>query len=366
MKFRAEREALADAVAAAQRAVAARPGTLAVLGGLKVGLSGGTVEFVGSDLELTIRVSIAAAVEGEGNAILPAKLFGDLLARLDADTVSVDFQDNGDAKISAGRFETVLRTLSADDFPRLSDPGAGGVTVSASAFSDALRQVVPAASRDDSKPILTGVLLTSHDGGLRLVATDSYRLAMRDLPGVSMLGADQRVLVSAKALAEVQRIKTDGDLEVVLEEREVTFRLAGTSITSRLIDGQFPDYQKLIPDGYPNRLVASRDALGAAVGRVRLVGQGRDSAPITLRMSADGVECSAMAQDVGEATEFVDGTFNGDELKVAFNAQYLLDGLEALGTAEVAIETIEPLKPAVMRSDAAEGFFYLLMPVRIS
>jgi len=164
----------------------------------------------------------------------------------------------------------------------------------------------------------------------------------------------------------VQRIKTDGDLEVVLEEREVTFRLAGTSITSRLIDGQFPDYQKLIPDGYPNRLVASRDALGAAVGRVRLVGQGRDSAPITLRMSADGVECSAMAQDVGEATEFVDGTFNGDELKVAFNAQYLLDGLEALGTAEVAIETIEPLKPAVMRSDAAEGFFYLLMPVRIS
>jgi DNA polymerase-3 subunit beta len=352
VKFRAERQALAEAVATAQRAVASRTGALPVLSGLRVSLGQGSVELVGSDLELTIRVTAPAQGEGEGSVVLPARLFADILARLDADTVTVEFEDE-DARIEAGRFATTLRTLSANDFPRLPDVPTSGVTVGAAALADALRQVVPAASKDD-------------EGGLRLVATDSYRLAMRDLPGVSMLEADQRVLVGAKGLAEVQRLLGDGDIEVFLAEREVTFRVGSADVTTRLIEGDFPNYQQLIPSGYPNQLAVGRDVLSAAVNRVRLVGQSRDTAPIRLHMTGDGLELSAIAQDVGEAHESVEAKFDGDELIVAFNAQFLIDGIEAAGSSDLVLETVDPLKPAVLRNPESTDFLYLLMPVRIA
>lgn len=365
MKFRAERDTLAEAVATAQRAVASRTGALPVLSGLRLTLDAGTLELVGSDLELTIRVTTSVDGHDDGSVVLPARLFGDLLARLDASVVTVEVVGD-DARIEAGRFATTLRTFAASDFPRLPEVPSQGVTVQAAALADALRQVVPAASKDDARPILTGVLLAAHEGGLRLVATDSYRLAMRDLPGVSMLSADQKVLVGAKGLAEVQRLLGAGDIEVFLAEREVTFRVDGADVTTRLIEGEFPNYQQLIPSGYPNRLTIDRDALGAAVSRVRLVGQSRDTAPIRLHMTGDGVELSATAQDVGEAHESVEATFAGEELMVAFNAQFLLDGIEAVGGTEVVLETIDPLKPAVMRSTESPDFLYLLMPVRIA
>jgi DNA polymerase-3 subunit beta len=365
VKFRAERQALADAVATAQRAVASRSGALPVLSGLRVSLRGNSVELVGSDLELTIRVSAPVHGGGDGSVVLPARLFSDILARLDAETVAMEL-DGDDVRLEAGRFATTLRTLSANDFPRLPEVPASGVKVQAGALAEALRQVVPAASKDDARPILTGVLLTAHEGGVRLVATDSYRLAMRDLPGIGMLEADQKVLVGAKGLAEVQRLLGDGEIEVFLAEREVTFRIGSADVTTRLIEGDFPNYQQLIPAGYPNRLHVAREALSAAVNRVRLVGQSRDTAPIRLHMTSDGVDLSAIAQDVGEAHESIEAKFDGGELVVAFNAQFLLDGIESVGGGDVVLETIDPLKPAVLRNAASPDFLYLLMPVRIA
>ncbi len=367
MKFRCERDTLADAVATAQRAVASRTGAMPVLSGLRVTLSDGSLELVGTDLELTIRVQIPASTDGEGSAVVPARLFSEIVHKLEDGTVSVEFVDD-DARIEAGRFATTLRTLAAGEFPRLSEPAEGGVRVDAAAFAEALRQVVPGASRDDARPILTGVLLTASSGGLRLVATDSYRLALRDLQGVSMLEEGQRVLVAAKGLGEVQRLLSGatGEIEVVLGEREVMFRVESTEVTTRLIEGDFPNYQQLIPSGYPNRLTVSRDALQSAVNRVRLVGQSKDTAPIRLGMSSEGLELSAIAQDVGEAHEAVEAKYEGTDLTVAFNSQFLLDGIDAAASEEVAIESIDPLKPAVIRATGSPDFLYLLMPVRIA
>jgi len=181
-----------------------------------------------------------------------------------------------------------------------------------------------------------------------------------------MLEADQKVLVGAKGLAEVQRLLSDGEIEVFLAEREVTFRVGGTEVTTRLIEGDFPNYQQLIPSGYPNRLTVSRDALQAAVNRVRLVGQSKDTAPIRLGMTAEGLELSAIAQDVGEAHESVEAKYEGTDLTVAFNSQFLLDGIDAAASDEVVIESIDPLKPAVMKATDSADFLYLLMPVRIA
>jgi DNA polymerase-3 subunit beta len=338
-----------------------------VLSGLRVSLSAGSLELVGTDLELTIRVRVPADTDDEGSAVVPPLLFSEIVRQIDGDTVSVELADD-DAKIEAGRFATTLRTLSASEFPRLPVAGEGGVRVEAAAFAEALRQVVPGASRDDARPILTGVLLTASSGGLRLVATDSYRLALRDLQGVSMLEEGQKVLVAAKGLGEVQRLLSSetGEIEVVLGEREVVFRVGTTEVTTRLIEGEFPNYQQLIPSGYPNRLTVSRDALQAAVNRVRLVGQSKDTAPIRLGMSAEGLELSAIAQDVGEAHESVEAKYEGTDLTVAFNSQFLLDGIDAAASDEVVIESIDPLKPAVMKATDSGDFLYLLMPVRIA
>jgi DNA polymerase-3 subunit beta len=367
VKFRCERDTLADAVATAQRAVASRTGAMPVLSGLRVTLTPGSLELVGTDLELTIRVRTPADTDGEGSAVVPARLFSEIVRQLEGDTVSVELADD-DARIEAGRFATTLRTLSAAEFPRLPEVSEGGVRVEAAAFAEALRQVVPGASRDDARPILTGVLLTASAGGLRLVATDSYRLALRDLQGVSMLEEGQKVLVAAKGLGEVQRLLSSetGEIDVVLGEREVVFRVGGTEVTTRLIEGDFPNYQQLIPSGYPNRLTVSRDSLQAAVNRVRLVGQSKDTAPIRLGMTAEGLELSAIAQDVGEAHESVEAKYEGTDLTVAFNSQFLLDGIDAAASDEVVIESIDPLKPAVMKATDSADFLYLLMPVRIA
>ncbi len=366
MKFVCERDALAEAVGAAHRAVASRTGALPVLSGVQVTLRPGKVEFTGSDLELTIRSRVQAEVEGEGTAVLVARLLVDTLAKLSGDRVTVEIVED-QAKIECGRFRSEIRTLAAADFPRMTDPDGDAVTVDGAPFAAGLRQVVPAASRDDARPILTGVLITSTPEGVRLVATDSYRLAVADLAGVTLLPEGRKVLVGAKGLGELQRLLGDGPVEVHLGERHVTFRVGTTELTARLIEGEFPNYEQLVPSGYPNRLTVQREALNQAVERVSLVGgANRDSAPIKLSMSADGLELSATAQDVGQSYEPVEGKFEGTDVSVAFNARFLLEGIEATSSREITIETVDPLKPAVLRGHDAPGFLYLLMPVRIA
>ncbi len=364
MKFRCERDTLAEAVATAQRTVASRTGALPVLQDLRITASGDGLELVGSDLEITNRVQVPADVEETGVAVVP-KLLGEIVRRLEPGPLV--FEVSGDeATISAGRFSTSLRLKPAEDYPRLAPNDGQGVKLDAAAFALALRQVVRAASKDDLRPILTGVLLTAHAGGLRFVATDSYRLAVRDLKGVSMLSEGQKVLVAAKGLSEVQRLAGDGEIEVVLRDRDVVFRTSRAEVTARLIEGEFPNYEQLIPSGYPNRLTVSRTALLEALDRVQIVGQNRDNAAVRLTMTSNGLDLSMSAQDVGNAQESVDAKYEGSELTVAFNPVFLHDGVDAVDTDEVVLETIDPLKPATLHASDKNEFLYLLMPVRTS
>src|SRR3954471_22541163 len=364
VKFRCERDTLAEAVATAQRTVASRTGALPVLQDLRITASGDEVELVGSDLEITNRVSVKADVEEGGVAVVP-KLIGEIVRRLEPGSVTVVVTGD-EAVVTSGRFSTSLRLKPAEDYPRLASNDGQGVRLDAAAFALALRQIVRAASKDDLRPILTGVLLTTHAGGLRLVATDSYRLAVRDLKGVSMLTEGQRVLVAAKGLAEVQRLAGDGEIEVVLRDRDVVFRTSRAEVTARLIEGEFPNYEQLIPSGYPNRLVVNRQALVEALDRVQIVGQNRDNAAVRLTMNESGLELSMSAQDVGNAQESLDAKFEGTELTVAFNPMFLHDGVDAVDTDEVVLETIDPLKPATLHAADNGDFLYLLMPVRTS
>ena len=336
----------------------------------------------------------------------PGRLVIDIVRALDPGAVTVESDsDDDELRISAGRSHFSVRTHPAGDFPRLPPISGEAVQLPATGLTEALRQVVRAASSEDSRPILTGVLMAAEQGGLRLVATDSYRLAVRDLPGVGVLREDQHVLVPSRALAELQRllssaarsssagppsaageaadatpqptadaipptpatpIRDEGPAAVLrLGDHDATFELGAVKLTTRLIEGDFPNYRQLIPSNYPNSLIVGREALLDAVRRVKLMV--RDpTTPVRIAMRSDGIELTVITQDWGQATEEVDAKYEGAEMVVAFNPNYLIDGVEAITSDDVQVETLDALKPATLKPTEGSDYLYLLMPVRVS
>ena len=364
MEFRCERDALAEALGTATRAVATRGGSLAVLSGVKVELSGDRLVVTGSDLDLTISASSDVGGQEDGVFVAPARLLNDIVRALEPGAVTVA-ADGEEARISSGRSSFSVRLLPADDFPRLPEPAGEQVTLAAGALGEALRQVVRAASSDDARPILTGVLLAAEGDGLRLVATDSYRLAVRDLSGASVLAEGQAVLVPSRALGELARL-LGGVEEATLRlgERDVTVEVGSSRLTTRLIEGEFPNYRQLIPSSQPNRVVVGREPLLDALRRVKLLA--RETTPVRITLRADGIELTATTAEVGQAHEDLDAKDEGGEMVIAFNPDYLAEGVEAVPGDGVAIETVDALKPAVIRTGEGGEFLYLLMPVRVS
>lgn len=365
MKFRCEREILADALATAGRAATSRSGTLPVLSGVRLDVSGDQLTVTGTDLELTIRLSVPVGGLADGSAVVPARLIADIVKALPAGAVEMSLGDD-DLTISAGRTQFSVRPLALADYPAQSEPDVEAVTLSSSQVSDALRQVVRAASTDDARAVLTGVLLASEETGVKMVATDSYRLAVRDLPPTSMLQAGQKVLVPGRALAELQRILTGSEeLQVRLGTREAVFEAGTTRLTTRLIEGEYPNYRNLLPPSYPNVLTVGREALLDALRRVKIVAQAQDATPVRLVLGGETLQITAITQDVGNATEEIDATYDGAEMTVAFNPDYLAAGVEAVEGDEVLLSTIDPMKPAILRGQGHDEYLYLLMPVRV-
>ena len=364
MKFRCERDELVEAVSAAGRAVTSRGSSLPVLSGIRFELTGNQLRLTGSDLDTTILVDKTVTGETDGVAVLPAKLIGDIARSLPAGKVEVAVEGE-DAVITAQRAQFTMRTIPATEFPKLPEPGADAVVLPAAEFAEALRQVTVAASTEETRPILTGVQMSAEGSGLRLVATDSYRLAVRDLPGTSVLREGQSVLVPSSALKELGRLLSGADeITLILGERDATFTVDGDRLTTRLIEGEFPNYRGLIPASQPNRLTVGREALLDAVRRMRLLAT--DATPVRLVMRAEGLELVAIAQEVGQAHEELDAKYEGTELTVAFNPEYLIAGIEVTPGDEVTLETTDAMKPALLRSIESNDFLYLLMPVRVS
>jgi DNA polymerase-3 subunit beta len=363
VKFRCEREILADALTTAGRAATSRTGTLPVLSGVRLDVDADTLTVTGTDLELTIRLSVPVHSDQPGSAVVPARLVGDIVKALPAGAVEVSLTDD-EMAISAGRSQFSVRPLSLGDYPAQVETDAEPVTLQSAVVADALRQVVRAASTDDARAVLTGVLIAAEDDGLRMVATDSYRLAVRELPQSSMLAVGQKVLVPGRALAELQRILSgDAELKVRLGAREAVFEAGETRLTTRLIEGEYPNYRNLLPSSYPNVLTVGRDALLEALRRVKILAQ--DSTPVRLTLGGDTLQLTAITQDVGNAHEEIDASYDGAEMTVAFNPDYLAAGIDAVDGDEVTLATMDPMKPAVLRGVGHDDYLYLLMPVRV-
>jgi DNA polymerase-3 subunit beta len=353
-----------EALAAAGRAVSTRA-SLPVLSGVRLELSGDQLRVTGSDLDTTISATVKVAGAGDGQAVINAKLVTDIVRALPEGSVELAVE-NDEATITAGRSQFSVRTIPASEFPNLVEPSGDAVTVDGAHFAAAVRQVVSAASNDENRPILRGVQMEAEDGGVKLVATDSYRLAVRDLPGTTLLEEGGSVLVPRQALQELLRMLSGSEeaLTVRLGERDAAFEVGGSYLITRLIDGQFPNYRNLIPESQPNKMTVGREALIEAAKRVRVVARDA-STPVRLTMKPGSLELSASTQDYGTAFEQLDVDYQGEELTVAFNPEYLVAGLEAATGDEVTLESVDALRPALLRSTDDADYRYVLMPVRI-
>ncbi len=381
MKFRCERDSLVEVLTTAGRAVSARTTAMA-LGGVRIEASGNHLAVVGTDLDLTVHASTEAIGITDGVCVAPARLLADIVRSLEPGAVTIE-SEGEKIEIGAARSRFSLRTFPVDDFPTLPEPPQPATFLAADSLASALRQVVRAASADDARPLLTGVLIAAEGSGVRLVATDSYRLAMRDIDGSDALVDSAQILVPARALAELQKLSVlgsagreasstaEGDggagptVGLSVGDHDVTFTAGGVKVSTRLLDGSYPDYRQLIPAEYPNRLHVGKDSLLDALRRVRLLVRD-NTTPVRLSMRSGGVDLTVVSQEVGDASETVDADFDGTELTIAFNPTYLIDGVEAVSGDEVLLETVDATKPATVRAAEETNFRYLLMPVRVS
>ena len=376
MKFRCERDSLVEVLATAGRAVGTRSSAQVVLSGVRIETVGNRLSVIGTDLDLTVHVSTEAIGIADGVCVAPAKLLADIVRSLEPGAVTIEAQGEK-VEIGAARSRFSLRTFPVADFPTLPEPPEPATFLPAGGLASALHQVVRAASGDDARPLLTGVLIAPEGNGVRLVATDSYRLALRDIGGSDAFSGTSQILVPARALSELQRLSAlgsgaksegEGEAPVVglsIGDHDVTFTAGEVKVSTRLLDGTYPDYRQLIPAEYPNRLHVGKDSLLDALRRVRLLVRD-NTTPVRLSMRHGGVDLTVVSQEVGDASETVDADFEGEDLTIAFNPTYLIDGVEAVAGDEVLLETVDATKPATVRAAEETDFRYLLMPVRVS
>lgn len=358
----------------ASRATASRSSLAGGVPGLQLSLRGTQLEIVGSDPDLVIEARCEVAGEADGTVLVPTRLVTDIVRSFDSGAVTIAGGED-EVRFSAGRAEFVVRVAAGAEITRLSAPEVGGIDLPAEVFAEGLRQVVRAALADDSRaPQLTAVQMRATETGLRLVATDSYRLAFREFEGLSALEEGSQVLVPARALAEVQRLATsgreDGGEKIGFRHSDLdaVFELDDVRITTRLVRGQFPDVDRLVPPSYSYQLKVKREEFGSALRRVRLlVRDSKDvTTPVRLSFKQGGVELQVLTPESGRAVEEIEGDFTGEELMIAFNPTYLLDGVEALKSDVLVIEVNDPGKPALVRGEGEDEYRYLLMPVKVS
>jgi DNA polymerase-3 subunit beta len=354
---------LAQKVALVARAVSSRT-TVQILSGIMLHAADGKLELAATDMDLSLRTSLSADVDGAGSIVVPGRLLMEVTRLLPDPSAVIEHRlEEGTVLLTCGSAQYRLHTYGVDDFPRLPEVTGETFAVTRDTFLETAARVSRAASRDESRPVLTGILIRFEGGKVVMAATDSYRLAVKETSIESEAPALEAI-VPARALTELGRIAQAGDeIQLGLHENHVLFGTVDAWLTTRRIDGQFPDYRQLIPEEFEHELALPREDLLDVVRRVAVMAQ-RNS-PLRLRFANGELTVSAQTQDIGEAQESLPVQFAADTLEIGFNADFLREGIESVDTDEVVIRLISPLRPGLIRSDS-DDFWYLIMPIRLA
>jgi DNA polymerase-3 subunit beta len=363
LRITCSKDDLVQALSVVSRAVSTRT-SVQILSGILLEAQGSELRLAATDMELSLRATLTAQIEGDGSIVLPGKTFADIARLLPADDVSIEHKPaESVVHVTSGTASYTLHTYNPEDFPRL--PELEAVTtfaVDREPLLETIHRVARAASRDESRPVLTGILVQFTAGTLVMAATDSYRLAVKQ---TTLEGTvpELEAIVPARALQELARIATSGDeVEVGVHENQVIFATSGVWLTTRRIDGQFPNYKQLLPEAFEYELTVPRLELLDVVKRASVMIQ--RSTPLQIRFAEGELTVIARTHDVGESKESMPIAFTGEMLEMGFNADFLRDGLESLEGDDVRVKLISPLRPAVIQGEG-DDFTYLVMPIRL-
>jgi DNA polymerase III subunit beta len=364
MKIVCRQDELAQKLGIVSRAVSTRA-TVQILSGVLLRAEGSRLHLAATDMELSLRSSLEAQVEGEGAVVVPGRLLVDLVRLLPADEVTLEYRaEEGVVHVTSGASNASLHTYAAEDFPRLPDlDTVGTFTVARDVLLETVARVARSASRDESRPVLTGILVRFEQGKLVMAATDSYRLSVKEtpLPGDA---PELEAIIPARALAELGRIAQSAEtVELGVHENQVVFAADDVWLTTRRIDGQFPNYKQLLPESFEHDVAVQRAELLDVVRRVAVMAQ-RNS-PLRLRFADGELTVSAQTQDVGEAREALPVQFSGEALEIGFNAEFLREGIESVTADEIQLRLISPLRPGLITAEG-DDFWYLIMPIRLA
>jgi DNA polymerase-3 subunit beta len=363
MKVVCQRDDLAQRLGVVARAVSTRA-NVQILSGVLLRAEAGRLNLAATDMELSLRSSLEAQVEGEGAAVVPGRLLVDLVRLLPENEVTIEHKaEENVVHVTCGPSSATLNTYAAEDFPRLPDLDAVGTfTVDRDSLLDTVSRVARSASRDESRPVLTGILVRFETGKLVMAATDSYRLSVKETP-LEGEAPDLEAIIPARALGELARIAQGGDtIELGVHENQVVFATGDAWLTTRRIDGQFPNYKQLLPEGFEYEVTLPRGEILDVVRRVGVMVQ--RTSPIQLRFAEGELTVFARTQDVGEAKESLPVQFAGDPLEIGFNADFLREGIESIAADEIQLRLISPLRPAVIQGGEDDPT-YLIMPIRL-
>jgi DNA polymerase III subunit beta len=367
VKISLQRDALFSQLQTVTR-VASTRSAIQALSGVQLVVSSTSCELRATDMDVSLRVPLEAEVIREGMVVLPARLLLDVTRVLPAADASLELRPaEQDVEVISGKATFHIRTLRSEDFPPFPEPDSEDtVSLPVEAFVSTAQKVAGSASRDETRPVLTGILVSATERELRMVATDSYRLSVKETRLEAPLKVPFEVNVPARALQELARIAGAGEGEVSISvlQNQVVFRLAGTTLSSRLIEGQFPNYRQLLPDSFEHELRLSGGELTDVVRRISLLAQ--KNAPLRLAFTPGELTVSAQTPDVGEASESLPVAFQGENLEIGFNPDFLRDGLEAIGEGDLLLRLISPLRPGLIESGDDGGFRYLIMPIRLN
>jgi DNA polymerase III subunit beta len=364
MKVTCSRDELVQKLAIVSRAVSTRA-TVLVLGGILLRAEGGELQLAATDMELSLRTALDAEVEGEGAVVVPGRLLVDLARLLPDEDVQVEHRaEEGVVRIECGSASYRLHTYNVEDFPRLPDVQASGTfSVDRDALLDTVARVSRSASRDESRPVLTGILARFEGGKLVMAATDSYRLSVKET-ALEGDAPELEAIIPARALTELSRIAQGADgIELGVHENQVVFVVDGITLTTRRIEGQFPNYRQLLPEAFEHIVNVPRTEILDVVRRVAVMAQ-RNS-PLRLRFAEGELTVSSQTQDVGEARESLSVGFEGEPLEIGFNPEFLREGIESVTADEIQLKLISPLRPGLIQADG-DDFWYLIMPIRLA
>lgn len=358
-----EKDKLNNLVQTALRGVSSRV-TMPILSGLLITAEGGRLTISSTDLEMSIRAELEAEIEESGSTVVSGRLLGDIVKSLSAGQLTVETGEKFlTVKSTGGEYR--IREMMPEDFPQIPAwEGASVVKVTGSEFMVAVQQTARASSTDEKRPVLTGTLVEKNvaDSTLKMVATDSYRLAWKEAEVSGSVADWEDCIIPSKTMNEVARLagSSDADVELKMQDKQVMFKIGDLVISSRLIEGQFPNYKQLVPKGEKTSVKVDKDVLAAAVKRALIFGHN-----MRVGVYSDHLRVTTETPEVGDSKEEIPADVNGEEMEIGFNGTYLMDGLSGVESEKVEIKLDDPQKPALVRTEESEKYNYILMPVRL-